>query len=69
MRPMVKRIPRGKLQRGGVFNKFFAPVGVACNVPFVYARRSHKPPFVMVAAKPHFADIIKRLILINLFRG
>ena len=56
------------LQSGGLFNEFFAPIGIACNVFFVYARRTHKSPFVMVAAKPHFPNVGKRAVFPNLLR-
>ena len=39
------------------------PIDVASDIHSVYTHGSHKLSFVMVAAKPHFTDIIiKRII-------
>ena len=66
---MVERVSDKVLDCFCPFEEFFVVRFVAGDVVFGYAVSAHLSPFVVVAAKPDFSEVLEFFILCNLSRN
>ncbi|MNV59154.1 hypothetical protein D3C71_1515640 [compost metagenome] len=68
MCPMIERIPDNPRNGSRPCQELFIVTSITSNELLLYTICPHHSPFVMVAIKPSFGNIVERLVLINLLR-
>ena len=68
VRPMVERIAKQLRHRGSVLLELFPMRGIAGAEAFVDACGAHRPPFVVIAAKPERGDVVPTNVVRNFLR-
>ena len=66
---MHKRVAVGSAEHAAIRPELLRPRTVARDAVLVHAVIPHQPPFIMVAAKPDFCNVVKRLIFKDFLLG
>ncbi len=69
MTPVIQGVSDGASQNRGPGNKFVVIGSIARDQTLVDTARTHKAPFVVVAAEPELGDVVKFAILLDVLRA
>ena len=68
LRPVIQRAADHIGQRCAPRIIFFTEAAVTGDQPLVHAVLAHSAPFVVVARQPHLAEVVERLVVVDLLR-